>query len=94
MVCGVCLRGKLKSIIISNVTSFVRGSIHQGDSRFSDISRGTQCAFMSPSALSCANSCDTLRMISLNYIFIRSSPFLSFVRNCEHIRCSVIVEVE
>ena len=46
MVCGVCLRGKLKSFIISNVTSFVRGSIHQGDSRFSDISKGKQHAFI------------------------------------------------
>ena len=51
MVCGVCLRGKLKNFIISNVTSFVRGSIHQGDSRFSDISRGKQHAFMSLSML-------------------------------------------
>ena len=51
MVCGVCLRDKLKNFISSNVTSFVRGSIHQGDSRFSDISRGKQHAFMSLSML-------------------------------------------
>ena len=36
----------------------VNGSILQGDRRFSDVSRGTQCAFMSLSALLCANSCD------------------------------------
>ena len=41
-----------------NSTLFARGSIHQGDNRFSDISRGRQCAFMSFSALLCANSCD------------------------------------
>ena len=51
MVCGVCLRGKLKNFIISNVTSFVHGSIHQGDSRFSDISRGKQHASMGLSIL-------------------------------------------
>ena len=31
----VCLRGKLKGFIMSNTTLFVRGSSHQGDSRFS-----------------------------------------------------------
>ena len=41
-----------------NATLFTRGSIHQGDSRFSDISRGRQCAFMSLSALLCANRGD------------------------------------
>ena len=35
----------------------VNGSILQGDRRFSDVSRGTQCAFMSLSAVLCANSC-------------------------------------
>ena len=40
-----------------NSTIFARGSIHQGDNRFSDISRGRECAFMSFSALLCANSC-------------------------------------
>ena len=43
-----------------NSTLFARGSIHQSDNRFSDISRGRQCAFMSFSALLCANSCDIL----------------------------------
>ena len=38
-----------------NATLFTRGSIHQG---FSDISRGRQCAFMSLSALLCANRGD------------------------------------
>ena len=61
---------------MSNSTLFVRGSIHQGDSRFSDISRGTQCAFMSPSALSCANSCDTLRH-NLSKLFNLSDRVLS-----------------
>ena len=43
-----------------NVTLFTRGSIHQGDSRFSNISRGRQFTFMtmSLSALLRANSCD------------------------------------
>ena len=41
-----------------NATLFTRRSIHQGDSRFSDISRGRQCAFMSLSALLCANRGD------------------------------------
>ena len=39
-----------------NSTIFARGSIHQGDNRFSDISRGRECAFMSFSALLCANN--------------------------------------
>ena len=42
-----------------NATLFIRGSIHQGDSRFSDISRGRQCAFMSLSALLTAH-CDDI----------------------------------
>ena len=41
-----------------SATLFTRGSIHQGDSRFSDISRGRQCAFMSLSALLIANCGD------------------------------------
>ena len=45
-------------VIMLNVTLFTRGIIHQGDSRFSNISRGRQCAFMSLSALLCANLCD------------------------------------
>ena len=81
----------LKRFIMSNSTLFVCRSIHQGDRRFSDISWGTQCPFMSPSALLCANSCDTLRIISLNYL---RDQVLSFVHNCEHIRCSLLVEVE
>ena len=43
---------------MSNATLIVNGSIHQGDRRFSDVSRGRQCAFMSLSALLCANSSD------------------------------------
>ena len=43
-----------------NSTLFARESIHKGDNRFSDISRGRQCAFMSFSALLCANSCHIL----------------------------------
>src|SRR6056300_28357 len=39
-----------------NTSLFIRGSVHQGDSRFSDISRGRQCAFMSLSALLFANN--------------------------------------
>ena len=33
---------------------------HRGDNSFSAISRGRLCAFMSFSALLCANSCDVL----------------------------------
>ena len=40
---------------------FIRRSIHQGDSRFSDISIGRQCDFMSLSALEFAN--DDIRAI-------------------------------
>ena len=43
-----------------NSTFFARGSIHQGNNRFSDICRGRQCAFMSLSALLCANSSDII----------------------------------
>ena len=50
--------GKVAKFIMLNATLFTRGSIHQGDSRFSDISRGRQCAFMSLSALLCANYCE------------------------------------
>ena len=35
----------------------VSGSIHQAERRFSDVSRGRQCAFISFSALLHANSC-------------------------------------
>jgi len=41
---------------MSNSDLFVAGSIHQGHERFSDISRGRQCSFMSFSALLCAQS--------------------------------------
>ena len=41
-----------------NSDLYVRGSIHQGNNRFGDVSRGRQCAFMSLSALLWANSCD------------------------------------
>ena len=47
-----------------NSTFFDRGSIRQGDNRFSDVSRGRQCAFMSLSALLCANSSDILTWIT------------------------------
>lgn len=46
---------------MSNTDLIVNGSIHQGDDRFSDISRGRQCAFMSLSALLRANSCPVSR---------------------------------
>ena len=36
---------------MSNLNLFVAGGIHQGSERFSDISRGRQCSFMSFSAL-------------------------------------------
>jgi len=39
---------------MSNHTLIVAGSIHQGNERFSDVSRGRQCCFMSFSALLCA----------------------------------------
>jgi len=42
-------------IYYNNTTFFARGSIHQGNNRFRDVSRGRQCAFMSLSALLCAN---------------------------------------
>ena len=41
---------------MSNIDLIANASIHQGDGRFSDVSRGSQCAFMSLSALLCANS--------------------------------------
>lgn len=41
---------------MSNPNIFISGSIHQGDERFSDVSRGRQCSFMSFSALLCAQS--------------------------------------
>ena len=43
---------------MSNAMLFVNGNIHQGDRRFSDVSGGRRCAFMSLSPLLCANSCD------------------------------------
>ena len=42
---------------MSNAILSVTGSIHQGDERFSGISRGRQCSLMSFSALLCAQSC-------------------------------------
>ena len=39
-------------IAMSNISLFACGSIHQGHERFSNVSRGKQCAFMSLSALS------------------------------------------
>ena len=42
--------------IMPNSNLFVAGSIHQGHERFSDISRGRQCSFMSFSALLLAQS--------------------------------------
>ena len=49
---------------MSNATSIVNGSIHQGDRRFSDVSGGRQCAFTSVSALLCAKSCDVFQGMS------------------------------
>ena len=46
---------------MSNTDLIANGSIRQGDDRFSDVSRGRQCAFMSLSALLCANSCPVSR---------------------------------
>ena len=40
-----------------NSTLLVAGSIHQAHDRFSEISRGRQCCFISFSALLCAQSC-------------------------------------
>ena len=54
------LEGTLQRIIMFFHVVFARGSIHEGDSRFIDISRGRQCAFMSLSALLWANSSDIL----------------------------------
>ena len=42
---------------MSNADLIVSGSIHQADHRFSDLSRGRQCAFISFSALLPASSC-------------------------------------
>ena len=42
---------------MSNADLIVSGSIHEADRRFSDVSRGRQCAFISFSALLRANSC-------------------------------------
>ena len=39
-----------------NAISSIAGSSHQGHERFSEISRGRQCSFMSFSALLCAQS--------------------------------------
>ena len=41
---------------MSKANLIVGGNIHQADRRFSDVSRGRQCAFMSLSALLRANS--------------------------------------
>ena len=41
---------------MSNATLFIAGTTHQGHERFSDVSRGRQCSFMSFSALLCAQS--------------------------------------
>jgi hypothetical protein len=41
---------------MSNSTLFIAASIRQGHERFSAISRGRQCSFMSFSALFCAQS--------------------------------------
>ena len=41
---------------MSSSTFFVAGSIHQGQERFSNISRERQCSFMSFSALLCAQT--------------------------------------
>ena len=50
-------KGEFAKFIMFNPILFTGGSIHQGDCRFSDISRGRQCAFMSLSALLRANFC-------------------------------------
>ena len=41
------------SILMSNISLFARGSLHQGHEQFSDEPQGRQCAFMSLSALLC-----------------------------------------
>ena len=48
---------------MSNATSIVNGSVHQGDRRLSDVPGGRQCAFTSVSALLCAK-CDVLQWMS------------------------------
>ena len=44
------------SVVMLNVILSIAGSSHQGHERFSEISRGRQCSFMSFSALLCAQS--------------------------------------
>ena len=46
-----CFDRGIRSVIMSKSNLFIAGSIHQGYERFSDISRGRQCSFMSFSAL-------------------------------------------
>ena len=46
---------------MSNTILSIAGSSHQGYGGFSDISRGTQCSFMSFVALLCAQSCAVQR---------------------------------
>ena len=48
--------GFFNSVIILNAILSIAGSSHQGHERFSEISRGRQCCFMSFSALLCAQS--------------------------------------
>ena len=61
--------GELAKFIMVNPILFIRGSIHQDHSRFSYISRGRQCAFLSLSDFLCGNSCDisTTETVDLVY---------------------------
>ena len=67
--------------IMSNTTIFARGSIHQGNNRFSNASRGRQCAFISLSAILCANSCDILTWTSdiIDGILIEGDAYLQLL---------------
>ena len=80
---------------MSNATCFVRGSIHQGDSQFSNISRGRQCSFMSLLALLCANSCDILTWTSdiIDRIPLPAVPgllLLYYVQKCNKVVVVVV----
>ena len=69
---------------MSNADLIVSGSTHQADRRFSDVSRGRQCAFTSLSTLLSENSCRVWQLTTdtVDEILIEDAMYVPIQKHC------------
>ena len=83
---------------MSNSNLFIAGSIHQGSERFSDISHGRQCSFMSFSALLFAQTLPIEQWITCNvdHILAQGDRFYvdALCRTRKHLRSEQYFKIE